>query len=93
MKQHEDNVTVEMWEESSEVQAGSPNSNPEHKPDTNPEHNKPKLYRFYIELDTGEEVEWRGLSQALSKRMYSQTDKRLPSNVVRFGWEEIEQHS
>lgn len=85
MKQHEDNVTVEMWEDNPDVQADSPNSNPEH--------NQPKLYRFFIELDTGEEVEWRGLSQALSKRMYSQTDKRLPSNVVRFGWEELEQHS
>lgn len=93
MKQHEDNVTVEMWEDNPDVQADSPDSNHDSNPDTKPEYNQPKLYRFFIELDTGEEVEWRGLSQALSKRMYSQTDKRLPSNVVRFGWEELEPYS
>ena len=46
-------------------------------------------YRFYIGLTNGEEVEWRGLSLTVAKAMYRYTDKTQPSNVTRFGWEEM----
>ena len=48
-----------------------------------------RKFRFYIGLTSGEEVEWRGLSQTVAKSMYSYTNKTQPSNVTRCGWEEM----
>ena len=46
-------------------------------------------YRFYVVTRSGEEVEWRGLSLTVAKAMYRYTDKTMPSNVTRCGWEEM----
>ena len=46
-------------------------------------------YRFYIETTSGELVWWSGLSQTVAKAMYRYTDKTMPSNVTRCGWEEM----
>lgn len=48
-----------------------------------------KRYRFYIRLTNGEEVEWTGLTKKQARDMYAYTDKTMPSNVTRCGWEEI----
>ena len=48
-----------------------------------------RKFRFYIGLTSGEEVEWRGLSQTVAKAMYNSTSKIQPNNVTRFGWEEM----
>lgn len=46
-------------------------------------------YRFYVVTRSGEEVEWTGLSLSVAKAMYRYTDKTMPSNVTRCGWEEM----
>lgn len=46
------------------------------------------MYRFYITLEDGTEVSWRGLTLKQARDMYAFTDKRLPHNVSGFGWEE-----
>jgi hypothetical protein len=46
-------------------------------------------YVFYIRLDDGTEIEWRGLSHARAKAMNVATHKHLPDNVVAYGWEVI----
>ena len=48
-----------------------------------------RKFRFYIETRNGEQVEWRGLSLTVAKAMYRYTDKTMPSNVTRCGWEEM----
>lgn len=47
-----------------------------------------RLYRFYIETkyDT---VEWRGLTKKQARDMYAYTNAHHPSEVVKFGWEEL----
>ena len=53
--------------------------------------NEPKatVFRFYIELDSGETVWWTGLTQTKAKQMYAYTDQTNPCNVVRSGWEQV----
>jgi hypothetical protein len=47
-------------------------------------------YRFYIETEDGQTIEWRGLTDRMAKAMYTQTDNHTPSNVKAYGWEVIE---
>ncbi len=44
-------------------------------------------YVFYIRLDDGTEIEWRGLSHTQAKAMNAATHKRTPDRVVGYGWE------
>ena len=44
------------------------------------------LYSFWIETESGERTEWRCLTAKQALSMYNATDKRLPHNVVRYGW-------
>ena len=48
---------------------------------------KPTVYMFYVETDTGETIEWHGLTLTKAKQMYAYTNASNPSNVVRSGWE------
>lgn len=49
-----------------------------------------KYYVFWVETETGERTEWRCLTARQALNMYSATDKRLPHNVVRYGWGEMQ---
>lgn len=46
-------------------------------------------YRFYVVTRSGEEVEWTGLSKKQARDMYAYTSAHQPSDVTRFGWEEM----
>ena len=50
-------------------------------------------YMFFIELEEGEVVEWRGLTLAKAKQMNACTSQTYPGNVKRFGWELIKETS
>ena len=50
---------------------------------------KATVFRFYIELDSGECIEWHGLTQTKAKQMYAYTNVSNPCNVVRCGWEQV----
>lgn len=45
------------------------------------------VYSFHITTNSGEVVEWRGLTMRQAKAMYASTEKRLPDNVRSYGWE------
>lgn len=45
-------------------------------------------YVFYMEMDSGERVEWRGLSLHQARTMHRITEQRIPDNVHAFGWEQ-----
>lgn len=45
-------------------------------------------YRFWIQTNAGQLVEWTGLSEQQAKRLNSLTDKTVAwSGVNSFGWE------
>lgn len=46
------------------------------------------MYRFYVHLRDGTEVEWRGLTRKQARDMYAFTRNRTPDNVSGYGWEE-----
>jgi hypothetical protein len=46
-------------------------------------------FLFFIETQDGKKVEWRDLTKTKARQMYSYTDKSQPSNVARYGWEEV----
>ena len=45
--------------------------------------------RFWIEVGDAE-VEWRPLTKTQAVRMYKCTERNLPDNVSRFGWEVLD---
>jgi len=47
-----------------------------------------KYYVFWIETDSGERTEWRGLTAKQAMTMYESTNNRTPYSVRRYGWEE-----
>lgn len=49
-----------------------------------------KYYVFWIETDSGERTEWRGLTAKQAMTMYEATSNRTPNSVRRFGWGENE---
>jgi hypothetical protein len=46
------------------------------------------MYSFWIETDTGEYLQWRGLTKTVAQRMYATTNKSTPDNLRRWGWED-----
>jgi hypothetical protein len=50
---------------------------------------KATVYRFYVGTTEGTEVEWTGLTLTKAKQMYAYTNQTQPSNVTRYGWEEM----
>lgn len=50
------------------------------------------LYRFWIQLEDGQMLVWRNLSEAQAKQMYTRTLKDLDTlehGKLRFSWEEV----
>ena len=45
-------------------------------------------YYFWIETQSGERMEWRGLIKRQAGIMYACTSRRTPDQINRFGWEE-----
>lgn len=45
------------------------------------------MYVFWLETNDGERIEWRRLSKSRAEAMYSATDRWMPENVKRYGWE------
>lgn len=74
MKQREDDRTFEL-----ELHV---------EPSTTLSASKP-MYRFYIDTNDGERVEWAGLTKKQARDMYAYTDAHQPHNVVRCGWEQV----
>lgn len=54
---------------------------------TKPTPTKP-TYRFYVRTATAQ-TEWCGLTKKQARDMYAYTDAHQPSNVIRYGWEEV----
>lgn len=44
---------------------------------------------FYVITDSGETVEWRGLTEKQARDMYAYTSRRAPMNVQQYGWEKV----
>ena len=74
MKQREDDRTFEL-----ELHV---------EPSTTLSASKP-MYRFYIDTNDGERVEWAGLTKKQARDMYAYTNAHQPHNVVRCGWEQV----
>ena len=45
-----------------------------------------RRYRFWLETDSGERIEWRSLSDRQALEMYRRTRAAHPDNVRMFGW-------
>lgn len=75
MKQPEDTKTMDMYGE----------------PDSATTRQRTDTYKFYTELANGETVWWTGLSFKQARDMNAYTYAHMPSNVVAFGWEKVEQ--
>jgi hypothetical protein len=45
-------------------------------------------YNFWIETEAGEYTQWSRLTKKQARDMHAYTEKNLPDNVKRFGWEE-----
>jgi hypothetical protein len=43
-------------------------------------------HTFYINLNSGETVEWTGLSYKKARDMHAYTNAHQPSNVTSHGW-------
>lgn len=75
MKQDCDNQTIDMYGD--EVR------------DSLTTHHKTS-FRFYVKAHDGLTTEWTGLTRKQARDMYSYTDKHQPSNVIAYGWEEVQ---
>jgi hypothetical protein len=49
-----------------------------------------KNYRFWLETNEGQLIEWRRLTRAQAMSMCRATQTYTPDNVKRYGWEETE---
>lgn len=45
-----------------------------------------RRYRFWLEMDSGERIEWGGLSARQAREMYTRTRVWHPRGVRIFGW-------
>lgn len=45
-----------------------------------------RRYRFWLETDSGQRIEWRSLSERQAREMYTRTRVYLPDGVRLFGW-------
>jgi len=54
------------------------------KPTTQP------TYRFYTTTREGATTEWKGLTRKQARDMNAYTDQSNPSNIIRFGWGEVQ---
>ena len=45
-----------------------------------------RRYKFWLETDEGQRVEWRSLSERQARDMYNRTRASHPDNVRLFGW-------
>lgn len=45
-----------------------------------------RRYKFWLETDSGERIEWRSLSERQAREMYTRTRVYHPDGVRLFGW-------
>ena len=45
-----------------------------------------RRYRFWLETDLGQRIEWRSLSERQAREMYNRTRAAHPLGVPLFGW-------
>ena len=45
-----------------------------------------RRYRFWLETDSGQRIEWRSLSERQAREMYNRTRAAHPLGVPLFGW-------
>jgi hypothetical protein len=79
MKQIEDQLTMELPEMGEVITRD--NSLPI---------NTKTYFRFYVKGHDGLTTEWCGLTRKQARDMYAYTDAHQPSNVVAYGWEEVQ---